>query len=160
MHRDNLLPTFGGCGTTLMVMFSWTGLCAALFICAGLSTMLWRDNIIEEQSVQATGVITDVWYTQNSIGSPTLNVLYHYSVNDQKFYHVDQLAASVDPDLFTVGTTVQIQLMANNPEAAQITEPVLNADRYRTLNYGLMAGLGIFALVIGFEGVRRTSRRR
>jgi hypothetical protein len=142
-----------------MILFSWMGLCVALFICASIGTMLWQDNLLEEQGVISSGVVTDVWYTQTSIGSPILNVLYHYSVNDQKYYHVDQLSSYVDPTLFTVGTTVPIRLLSNNPESAQIVEPALNIDRYRTLNYGLLAGLGIFALVIGFEGLRRANRR-
>lgn len=160
MNRNTLLPTFGGCGTTLMILFSWTGLCAALFICAGLATVVWRDSVVEEQTIRSSAVITDVWYTQAGIGSPALNVLYHYSVNDQKYYHVDVLSPGVDPAQFTVGTTVTITMMPNAPDSVRIVEPTLNNNRYRTLNYGLAAGIGIFSLLAAFESWRRATQRR
>lgn len=161
MNRGNILTSaLGGCGSTIIVLFSWAGLCIALFLCAGLTTTVWQENLLDSQGVMNIATVTDVWYTQNGTRSKILNILYQYSVDDQKYYHVDQISPGIAPAPFEVGDTVQIMVMADHPETAHIVEPVLNNNRYRILNYGLMAGLGIFALVAGLDGLRRTRKRQ
>lgn len=160
MNRGNgLTAALGGCGTTIMILFSWAGLCVALFLCAGLSTMLWHDNVLDSQGVMGFATVMDIWYTNSGMRSKTLNVLYQYSIDDQKYYHVDQISPGLNPAPFAVGDTVQISYLSTDPEAVRIVDASLNTRRYRTLNYGLMGGVGVFALLAGLGGLSRARRR-